>query len=70
MLVAAIELRVDLGDTVLESTGVENVDCLWGPHLMHQVYVLCWSGRVWGGECEGGREVGGRGVRRVLIVSG
>ena len=67
MLVAAIELRVDLGDTVLESTWIKNVvvlDCLWGPHLMHQVYILCSSGRVCGGKCEGGRgsvkEGGGR----------
>ena len=65
MLVTAVELWMDLGDTVLESTRVKNVVVLGrlrGPHLMHQVYILCWCG-VEGG-CEGGNgEGGGRGER-------
>ena len=58
MLVTAVELWMDLGDTVLESTRVKNVVVLGrlgGPHLLHQVYVLCG--------CERGRGEGRKGRR-------
>ena len=64
MLVTAVELWMDLGDTVFESTRVKNIVVLGRlgrPHLLHQVYIFCWcgvGGCVVGVVKEGGGEGG------------